>query len=449
MSFNNWPAFVNFDMPDFDTIEYEHGVWGKAHGARTDYRWLALTPDADFKKNEIDYELSLGNESLPRLGFFWKYLNNKHYAVMTYPSRAEDADGRRDFLEKQILCLKSPNFPAPLTAMLLFTKLFKYDESVWWEQRQSIDWDNEPDAFIELPSRQSSISTTGIIEKSFEQLRDYFGDKETLAQFYSNFIYSDATVPLPPLALAALLLPFPKNRAEELSIAGWFPSSTIKPEHFKKWDMLVLPSDLSVTSRLQEPRGIPMSVAESYATAIFDNNPDILKEDVTQQIQPIQANTITPTPNKIKIQGEGEISFPELPEDYRELKYIEELRNFAMNPNRRWLDAYNWKLSAEEPFPYQSSLDTVNSLMEMVKLLERDTPKYTLEFLQDAVKKQWEVKIRLLKTAIFIISPYKETYDALGFDIKNIKNELEYIKQLQPNKQYFRKQERILKLFYY
>ena len=83
--------------------------------------------------------------------------------------------------------------------------------------------------------------------------------------------------PLPPAALAALLLPLPREIADAISIAGWLPASGLSPaareEVQVKWD-LVLGGVDGAQSTGAEPVADQIRRAREMAARLFADAPD-------------------------------------------------------------------------------------------------------------------------------------------------------------------------------
>ena len=104
-----WPALRGLGEPT--AIECERGVFGKMHGARSDFRWIARSA-AFLRDGWLEDKFALGSEDLPTRLSFWRCLpeHGCYIAGYAYPSRAQDASGRRGFLEKQFLQADNRDF---------------------------------------------------------------------------------------------------------------------------------------------------------------------------------------------------------------------------------------------------------------------------------------------------------------------------------------------------
>ena len=231
-----WPALDLGGRPLPAEISYERGVWGKVHGAASDFRWIAATPSFMSLHRRFESELQLGSEDAPTAGTLWRTLDGVHCAVAFYPSPARDAAGRSSFLEKQVVeWRRPPEAPAALGALLLLRHAAELDSGVWWARRADVHW-AESDFRLELgpaehpPRPVSPDAVERAVEQGIQELLAA-ASEEALAELYAALLaggralpLSGLTRPLPPEALAALLLPLPRDQADRLSIAGWLPS---------------------------------------------------------------------------------------------------------------------------------------------------------------------------------------------------------------------------------
>lgn len=229
----------------------ELAIWGKAHAVETDYRWLASTPG--FETSIVSPPPYVGPEDRPlRAALWWCGDQGWHAAMATYPSRAIDGAGRSGFVERRILTWKRDDTaPAALGALALLSAVTEVDIAEWWEHRDDAEWADPhhrvrltSDASVEVDAnRLASIVTGGI-----EELRERIGEEklatlyaEILAGRHPGWLRHDEA--LGPEATAVILLPFPRELADRISIAGWLPSRSYDTEELSaQWDLVV--SDL-------------------------------------------------------------------------------------------------------------------------------------------------------------------------------------------------------------
>ena len=243
----NWPALQR--DAEFPTrISFEQGVWGKVHGASSDFRWITTTPAFAGARNHIERELSLGSEDAATQSTFWRALGDTCYTAGFYPSRAVDAAGRTGFLEKQILEWQRPaGVPAALGALLLLPVAARLDDTNWWEKHSDVHWDDQ--AALPLaaapPLQASMASIAQAIAEGLRLLAESTSE-DALTELYAAILAGGRAVPLkglsaplPATALAALLLPLPRSVADRLSIAGWLPSKRPSDDAGRCWDVIL------------------------------------------------------------------------------------------------------------------------------------------------------------------------------------------------------------------
>ncbi len=265
----DWPALQSLPgQPSAAaSLVYERAVWGKVHGARTDFRWIARSEGFGRFDQALERQLSVGVEDEPHRATFWRALPAAYLAVGIYPSRSIDAAGRGgSLIEKQILAWpRSDTDPAVLGALLLLPHVSTLIDDIWWPQRSDERW-TEPDFALSLeasdhPSLEAPEERLqAAIELGVKQL-EKAGLEDSLPALYAQLLSGREPAwltglerPLPPEAVAALLLPLPRRLADRLSIAGWVPSSRIDRDQLAgRWQVLVEPADRSFVPEDQSP----------------------------------------------------------------------------------------------------------------------------------------------------------------------------------------------------
>jgi hypothetical protein len=364
-----WPALSSKSL-QIEYLSYKRGVWGKVHGAASDFRWIALSEPFDF---QLERQLNLGSEDKPRTAVFWRCLPNSYYAIATYPSRASDASGRSGFLEKQVIeWQKSQDIPAVVLALFFLPLAKKFDDKIWWKHRKNSEWYQNnfslpiaPSDCTPLPYSETLLAKA--IENSINQLKMLFKENQiALIQFYKHLlsgqkpVYLQLRTPISPEALAGLLLPLKRELADKLSLTGWVPSSRFE-NLSESWDCIILPENYDPPYKAEivfdsEIENQAIKIVE----AIFTNKPSLLTE--------AKISSINFAPN----------------EDSSE--YLQEIYRFAMAPERRWLaDEY---LSRFEKQPL--SVEDREKIGIWAKWVEENKPDY-------ADAEQWQVKVNLLK----------------------------------------------------
>ncbi len=253
----------------------ERGVWGKVHGQRSDFRWLARS-GGFIPEDGLPGQLLVGPEDAPARACFWRVLGRRCYAVASYPSRARDAAGRAGFVEKQILGWAPSGVPPALGALVLLPRVAGFGDEVWWRHHAGGDWARD-DFAPAIPSEE--CEDIALFERELEEIIEgarqelaRLTTEAALARLYGELLAGRRPALLPgldrppsPAALAALLLPLPRPRADRLSLAGWPLSegaSTV--ELAANWDILAC--------RLPPPGdgpGDPVSEAEEETAAAW------------------------------------------------------------------------------------------------------------------------------------------------------------------------------------
>jgi hypothetical protein len=246
----SWPAFALGGQPLPQQIGYERGVWGKVHGARSDYRWIATTASFAPAKLQLENELRLGTEDAPRKATHWRNLGDQCLAMVSYPSRATDAAGRSGFLEKQVFAWRRPpETPAALGALVLLPKVAHADDNVWWERRTQRRWMDEDETLVLAPPDYEPfpVKVDEILSATAAGIADLARavPAESLADLYAHLLAGHRAIPLPglseplgPAALAVLLLPLQRAMADGLSLAGWLPSQRIDLKEIQRcWNL--------------------------------------------------------------------------------------------------------------------------------------------------------------------------------------------------------------------
>lgn len=397
-----WPALRSdgHALPSF--VEYQRGVWGKVHGAPTDFRWIAQSDDFGRDSPDAQPQFSLGGEDVPTRFQSWRNLGDRCYAVGAYPSRAIDAAGRRNFLEKQILEWRVPaGVPPALGALLLLPHVAGMTDAIWWDQAASDVWapldihmpilpnDHQP-----LDIEQDALNAA--IERGRRALREAV-DLATLTTFYGHLLsggrpafLTGLTQPLSPEPLAALLLPLPREIADHISIAGWIPSS--RPDFTdlaSRWDVMMIPPDLRVPSIISAPS----DEAERMASQLLDDEPLL----IPQRTEP--KPVATPKPLRIRQEGPPRpgMTLQLAPPQSNAPAILSTLYDFARAVDCRWLTPNDLR-NGGGVAPLAEPEAAVSLLCDWVWQVEDQRPPH-------ADERQWEVKVDLVRSAAFVLAP--------------------------------------------
>lgn len=283
-----WPALEGLEsLPQ--QLKFERGVWGKVHGARSDYRWIAVSPSFGGREKELERRMFIGDEGAPATFPIWRTLDNTHYAVNCYPSRAQDAAGRGDFLEKHVIeWQRSINLPALWGGLLLLPLVADYTDEIWWKKAKEINW-LESDAVISLAEIAHSIPVSWQqiehrIAQGCQSLAETVSE-EMLNEFYARLlagqrptVLDQVKQPLKPEALAVLLLPLPRSITDRLSLTGWVPSRQPDIEKLRHWDIILNGTQTMLnTSPTVSPTTEHYRQAKQMSQAVLANEPRLLQ----------------------------------------------------------------------------------------------------------------------------------------------------------------------------
>lgn len=291
----NWPALADGPKMLPDRIEYQRGVFGKVHGARSDYRWIALS--GGFRRGkELESALYLGARDQPKALSFWRHLASPgaqavHFAGYAYPSRAQDAAGREGFLETQIADLGPMNLPAALVALAFLSVLRQWDDGIWWERRHEQNWE-KPESTLSIEACSMDLHGrfedpdeffNRMIQKGLDSLKQQLHDVASSVEvLYARLLADEkpcilrSAEPLQPESLAVLLLPLPRAHADRVSATAWIPSSRYDLKNLADcWDIVVLADDQGVQT-LSVNAEKRLLEARKMTQALLENRPDFL-----------------------------------------------------------------------------------------------------------------------------------------------------------------------------
>lgn len=288
-SARDWPAFEGSSLASID-LAVERGIWGKMHGASSDYRWIARSLGLPPPESDLEIRLLVGTESAPDIASLWRASDDLYCAVGTYPSPARDASGRSGFLEKQILvCRRRPDLPAAHAALGLLPWARELGSDEWWEERLDPRW-AERDFHLEIRAEARRFTASEIEERAAAGLERLAAAAPfALRSVYRGVLarrrpsyFEGLTEPLSPEAAAALLLPLPRAQADDLSIAGWALSSRYRPQRREiPWDILAI--DRAPADEREEetqPEAEVERRVEAIVEAILSRDPERLQAAV-------------------------------------------------------------------------------------------------------------------------------------------------------------------------
>lgn len=250
-----WPAL---DGGCLQGPRIEIGVWGKADGAASDFRWLAVSegfPHGDLGGDRLARAWSLGLEDRPRPAACWRGKGATRFALGLSSSRAVDAAGRRGFLEKYVIAQGAePSLPSAAAAARLLPAAAALDDGLWWPRRRQAEWARR-DTVLPIDGATVASVAAGLptlaraVARGLDALAASGMSARILVALYAALLEGQnpaclvgLEAPLPPAALAALLLPLPRERADALSLAGWIPSSRGALHSVgARWNLVVCP----------------------------------------------------------------------------------------------------------------------------------------------------------------------------------------------------------------
>jgi len=407
----DWPALAHDQEPLPSVLTYERGVWGKVHGAPTDYRWIAQSAGFDRDRSDLYAQLNLGAEDAPCLFQAWRNLGDRCCAINIYRSRAFDAAGRSGFLEKHVLEWRRPaGVPAVIGALLLLPVVAKMEDAIWWDRVEGA-LSSDPSFLLRIPPEDLpsiAIDEDQIgkaIERGSEALREAV-TPDVLEQLYDQLLsarqpayLSRLSKPLPPEALAALLLPLPREIADRISLTGWIPSKRPSFEELgRRWDVLMTSPDQSVPAIPPASHPRARQMMEALLTSDLQFPLELAFEEHPAPA-PLKAIAI-PRPTAPRQRDERfrpglmlDLTAPEP----NSPKILTELHQFATDPSRRWLDPEAIRKSCGE-LRFPSSTTASRLLFDWLAQVRDQMPSR-------ADPKQWEVKIDLLRSAAIVLMP--------------------------------------------
>ncbi len=407
MTFDFWPALL-FDpklLPPF--AEYGRAVWGKVHGAPTDFRWIARSRDFASGRSDLHAQLNLGSEDLPERFQAWRTLGDRCYAITVYPSRAADASGRRGFVEKQVLeWRRPPHIPATLGALLFLPHAAQLTDEIWWNQYTGELW-SQPDLFLPLEASDHTPLAIGestlrkTIERGRAELRESVPSL-LLEQLYDQLLagrqpalLSGLSRPLSAEALAALLLPLPREIADHISIAAWIPSQQQELSSLgRRWNVLVTTKELPAAA-IADVRALLMAKALLTITDVAPRK--------SEENSPIPIGASIPQRPAAPIRPGLKVELTAL--DRGAAPLFRELYDFASDSNRRWLAPESLRHAALSLRPGDPSARVIRSWVAEVRAQEP----------ADAHREQWSAKVDLLRSAAIVLDPDAATVQAVSF----------------------------------
>jgi len=285
-----WPALSGAAALLGEVLRCEIGIWGKVHRQASDYRWIARSSGFAGQAPDLHRRLRIGSEDRAVRATAWRApwepTGQDYFAIGTYASRALDAAQRAGVLEKQVLHWHRPSaeVPAALAALLLLPAVAHTDDRLWWDRVGEGDW-QRPDYALPLGAdacprlRIARADLEAAVAAGIDTLLEAL-DQPSLAALYAGLLAGVRPVmlrgqgsPLPPAALAALLLPLTAEQAGRLSLSAWVPGVLIDPlDLAHNWDLVVT----AQSGAAPEVASEFMERGAVLAQALVNRDPDCL-----------------------------------------------------------------------------------------------------------------------------------------------------------------------------
>ena len=141
---------------------------------------------------------------------------------------------------------------------MLAAAVAELDDEAWWTRQHEADW-SDSDFALPLAPSVHELSTAVLGEHLAAGLAELGRcvDEDALTELYATLLDQRHPAclrrdePLPPRALACLLLPLPRDLADRLSLTAWIPSRRYALDELaRRWDVLAGPlRDGAVESR--------------------------------------------------------------------------------------------------------------------------------------------------------------------------------------------------------
>jgi hypothetical protein len=439
-----WPALARGERHLGETLQCRVGIWGKVHRQASDYRWIARSEGFGAGHGDLSRALRIGSEDQSIETTAWRAIvgdaqdagRRDYFAIAAYPSRAVDAFGRQVPLEKLVLHWQrhADGPPVALAALALLPRAAEADDGLWWDRVDEDDW-QRPDYALPLDARACPASRqieaavlAGQIDQGIKSLDETLG-LERLARIYALLLGGIRPVmirnqarPLPPPALAALLLPLAPERAEALSLSAWVPSMLVDAADVgKNWDLAVTAqpgteptvdqADLSQGVRLAEALLEQAPERLTTTTALAERSPaDELEPSPSADY--IVASELERADHRLRNSEWSLHPNPRLglqpapPDQTPALAYLYE---FADRINLRRLDLRRLRVAMNsQPRLLPTGEDPGrHPLVAWIQALQSDVPDGVHE-------KEWQFKIDQLRSAALVLLPSPRTLAIVG-----------------------------------
>lgn len=361
---SGWPAVEDaaiWPSGRPEPMDLERAIYGKVHAARSDFRWIAASSREHLEGLAQRVGPGLVHES--GRASAWRVDGAMRHAVSLQPSSARDAAGRAGLVDTQVLTWRHPHpvpLATPLHAAWLLQQAASLDtKAAWWEERKHPGWTRRDfmlgGEHVPTPAGPPAASRLhDTLADGLEDLQALLGEEAhrgSFVRFYAALFArtqdldlersSPAVLfgmprPLPPAALAALLLPLPSFLAGRLSLLGWELASRNRPEALaENWDVVVTGAHSGLVGLAEEP--LPdelIELARVVVRGLAEGSPEELPAlDVDLELDELTGRRRTgapastaapdpapqPAPTEPAAPGESELLSPEDADFLREL----------------------------------------------------------------------------------------------------------------------------------
>jgi hypothetical protein len=431
-----WPALARGERHLGETLQCRVGIWGKVHRQASDYRWIARSEGFGEGHKDLSRALRIGSEDQSIEATAWRAMvgdpiaagGRDYFAIGAYPSRATDALGRQAGVEKVILQWRrsADGPPASLAALALLPRAAEADDRLWWDRVDEGDW-QRPD--YALPLEPSACPTSGLIDAAalgeqidhgIESLAETLG-VERLARIYALLLGGAHPVmirgqvrPLPPSALAALLLPLAPERAETLSLTAWVPSMLVDAADVGT-EPAVDQADLARGTRLAEAllERAPERLARTRPLTERSPADEVELSSVIDALKtPPSSDALEPADDRLPSRGWSLHPNPRLglepapPDQTPALAYLYEL---ADRINLRRIDLRRLRVAMDgQPRLLPAGEDPArHPLVAWIQALRSNIPP-------EVHPQEWQFKIDQLRSAALVLLPSARTLAIVG-----------------------------------
>jgi hypothetical protein len=282
-----WPALAGYSVNLALPIVCERGIWGiPPRSPDRQPFWIAATPQFRGRIMDLAQKLYLGSEDQPTSFVLWRSLGGTHHAVHCYPSHA---DSESTAIEKQVLeWEREPDVPAAVGALALLPAVAAFDDSAW--RGRVSEAGHATHSAIELSDadryrdESDAMGLTLAVRAACRALSAAV-DENRLAAVYAGILagqraagISGLARPLDAAALAALLLPLPRELADRFNMLAWLPSREFRVKKLQDgWDVILGGQhEAGAFARGPEPDAEQLRLGARMAAAVLSEDPDLL-----------------------------------------------------------------------------------------------------------------------------------------------------------------------------